>query len=269
MSKILITGGTGVLGRAISEIFRSNQTNFIVGSRNQNTKTYNNMNFNSNLDSKWVYLDLLKNEGFNKCLDNDIDTILHIATVNMQKINGQPGDIILTKNLLNFIEKKNIKHFVYISVVGIDKIPFSYYKGKLECEHLIKTSSIPYTILRSTNFHDFVDAAVSEFLQRPIRIIPKSLKAQPIQVEAVAMELNKIIQGSPLNTTYDIGGKSVYNMKEILDSLMKAHHENKLVINMPAMGKILKGFAKGYNTCNNIQLSSNTWEEYLSKKYHQ
>ncbi|CAF4178242.1 unnamed protein product [Adineta steineri] len=244
MSKILITGGTGVLGRAISEIFLSNQTNFIVGSRNQNTKTYNNMNFNSNLNSKWVYLDLLKNEGFNKCLNDDIDTILHIATVNMQKINGQP-------------------------VVGINKIPFSYYKGKLECEHLIKTSSIPYTILRSTNFHDFVDAAVSEFLQRPIRIIPKSLKAQPIQVEAVAMELNKIIQGSPLNTTYDIGGKSVYNMKEILDSLMKAHHENKLVINMPAMGKILKGFAKGYNTCNNIQLSSNTWEEYLSKKYHQ
>ncbi|CAF5153741.1 unnamed protein product, partial [Rotaria magnacalcarata] len=149
----------------------------------------------------------------------------------------------------------------------IDKIPFSYYQGKLECERLIKASGIPYTILRTTQFHDFVDAVASKLLKFPITFVPKSLKVQPIHVDAVAMEIYKIIKEAPLNSTYDIGGKKVYNIKEIMDSLLKIRHENKLILNMPAMGKVIQGFVKGYNTCDNIASTSSTWEEYLATKY--
>ncbi|CAF2643448.1 unnamed protein product [Rotaria sp. Silwood2] len=267
MAKILVTGGNGVLGQAVSKLFLSNNTNFLIASRNQKAKTYDNNNAASHLNLKWNYMDLSKKEGLNKSVNNDIDTILHLASIHIQKIDGQPGDIILTKNLLDSIQEKNIKHFVYISIVGIDKIPFSYYKAKLECEHLIKASGIPYTILRATQFHDFVDFVASKLLKFPITIVPKSFKVQPIQVEAVAMELDKIIKESPLNSTYNIGGKKIYNMKEIMDSLLKIRHENKLILNMPAISNVIKGFIKGYNTCGNISLNSNTWEEYLSKKY--
>ncbi len=75
-------------------------------------------------------MDLTKNEGLNKSIDDHVDTILHLASMPMQKIDGQPSDVILTKNLLNSIPKRNIKHLIYTSIVGIDKIPFSYYQGK-------------------------------------------------------------------------------------------------------------------------------------------
>ena len=212
-------------------------------------------------------MDLLKKEGLNKSVNNGIDTILHLASLPLKKIDGQLADITLTKNLLHSIEKANVKHFVYISIVGIDRIPFSYYKGKLECERLIKASGIPYTILRATQFHDLVDAFTSKLLTFPIAIVPKALKTQPIQVEAVASELNKITRGSPLNNVYEIGGKRVYSIGEIADSLLKVRREKKLLLNMPVIGQVMKTFAEGKNTCDEISSASNTWEEYLSNKY--
>ncbi len=66
MAKILVTGGTGVLGRSLSRIFLANQTDFVVGSRNKNTKNYNNDRSSSDLDAKWIYMDLRKDEGLNQ-----------------------------------------------------------------------------------------------------------------------------------------------------------------------------------------------------------
>lgn len=267
MAKILVTGGTGVLGKAVSKIFLDKQIDFIVGSRNQDTKNYNNDNTASNVNVKWVRMDLTKNDGLNKFIPDDIDTILHLASIPTQKIDGQPGDIVLARNLLNSIPKKNIKHFIYCSIVGIDKIPFAYYQGKLECERLIKESDIPYTILRATQFHDFIDAIISKMVSLPIGIVPKALKVQPIQVEAVAMELVKINEGSPLNRTYDIGGPKTYDFGEITTSLLQARNQQKLVLNFPVIGKVMRTFTDGYNTCDSVSSNSNTWEEYLSNKY--
>ncbi|CAF1102218.1 unnamed protein product [Adineta steineri] len=267
MAKILVTGGTGVLGRALSNIFLANKTDFLITSRNQKNIINENDGMNSNSKSKWLYMDLSKNKGINKVFNNNIDTILHLASMPMQNIQGQPADVILTKNLLDSIPKQNIKHLIYISIVGIDKIPFTYYRGKLECERLIKASGIPYSILRATQFHGFVEDFAVKLLKFPICMVPKSIKVQPVQVEAVAMELNKILGQSPLNSTYEIGGKKIYEMKEIVDSLLNVRQEKKLMIPIPIMGKMLKAYAKGYGTCNNIALNSNTWEEYLASKY--
>jgi uncharacterized protein YbjT (DUF2867 family) len=112
--------------------------------------------------------------------------------------------------------------------------------------------------LRATQFHDFTDDFVSKFLKFSIYIVPKAFKIQPIQVEVVAMELDKIVKGSPLNTAYDIGGKNIYNMGEIADSLLKARREKKLVLNMPVIGETMKMSAEACGTCENIPLNSNT-----------
>ncbi|UJR12671.1 hypothetical protein I4U23_016845 [Adineta vaga] len=265
MVKVLIVGGTGPVGQAISKIFLSNQTPFLIGSRNP--KAINNDNVGSQLTSNWIYMDLKKNEGINKSIDDDVDTILYLASLPEETINGQPIDITLTKNLLDSIPKKNIKHFIYISIVGIDKMSFSYYKGKLECERLIKESGIPYTILRATQFHDLVEYMGNCLVNYPRDIASKAAKIQPIQTDAVAMELAKIVKESPLNSTYDIGGRKIYTMREIADSLLEVHHEKKPAIDMPMIDEILNDFAEGYNTCDNISLNSNTWEEYLANKY--
>ncbi|CAF0828278.1 unnamed protein product [Rotaria sordida] len=267
MVKVLIVGGTGPVGRTLSKLFLSSQTPFLIGSRNPIAINNDNDNVGSQLTSKWIHMDLTKDEGINKSIDDDVDTILYLASLPHATNDNQLIDVTLTKNLLNSIQKKNIKHLIYLSIVGVDKMPYSYYKGKLECERLIKESGIPYTILRATQFHSLVEDFANYLLNYPMDTVSKVAKIQPIQVEAVAMELAKIVQEPPLNGTYDIGGRKIYTMKETADLLLKARPEKKPVDNMPIIGEILNEFAEGYNTCDNISLNSNTWEEYLANKY--
>ncbi|UJR11299.1 hypothetical protein I4U23_015480 [Adineta vaga] len=267
MSKILVTGGNGVLGRAVSKLFLAEHINFVVGSRHKKTKNYSNERTDLDTNIEWIYMDLTKEEELDKITFDNIDIILHLASSPNETINGQAADIVLTRNLLKTIQNKNIKHFIYISIVGIDRIPLAYYEGKLECERLVKESGVPYTILRATQFHEFAEDLTNKLLRFPICLVPKALKIQPIQVEAVAMELSKIMKTSPLNDTYDIGGKKIYNMGEIASSLLEARHESKWIINIPTFGGIMNAVAAGYSTCENIVSSSNTWEEYLSNKY--
>jgi dihydroxyacetone kinase DhaKLM complex PTS-EIIA-like component DhaM len=59
------------------------------------------------------------------------------------------------------------------------------------------------------------------------------------------MELDKITQGSPLNSTYDLGSKKIYNMRKIVDSLMEARHQNKWIINIPAIDGVMNAVADG------------------------
>lgn len=106
MVKILMTGGTGVFGKALSKIFLANETDSIIASRHQNPKTYTNDNTTVNNNVRWIYMDLIKKEGLNKSLNNGIDTVLHLASIPPQRISGQTADITLTKNLLNSIEKR-------------------------------------------------------------------------------------------------------------------------------------------------------------------
>lgn len=266
MAKILITGGNGVLGQAISKLFISNHTDFLIASRSKVLKSYTTTK-TPDFDFKWLYMDLSKKETLNKYSEHGINTILHVASLPLQKIRGEYADVVLTRNLLESIQPVNIKHFIYISIVGIDKIPFSYYQGKLECEKLIATSGIPYTILRATQFHDFVDGITRKLLKFPVALVPKLAKVQPIQVEAVALEMDKIIKKTPLNNIENIGGRNIYTMNEIVDSWQKFQQQKRFIFNMPARGKVMKALIEGYNTCDNIALSSNTWEEYLKNKY--
>ena len=112
MANILITGGTGNLGKSLSKLLTELDIAHFISSRN-------------NRDNKpnWVKLDLLQNQEIKQVL-NGKDIVIHLAT-DFKK------DLEVTQNLLNAIENKSKVHFIYISIVGVDKVPFAYYKQKL------------------------------------------------------------------------------------------------------------------------------------------
>ena len=264
MPKILVTGGTGVLGRVVAHSFLSKRIDFTLGSRH---RVSDDNQATNQLNHHWKPMDLNSRESIVRCCTDEIDTVLHLAS-DFRKINGQPADIICTKNLLNVVQKTNVNHLVYVSIVGVDRIPLSYYRTKLDCERLIEKSGIPFTILRATQFHDFVEFVLGRLLSFPIGIVPYALKVQPIQVEAVAAELFKIIHGLPQKAIIELGGKEIFHFKQITDSLLKARHQNnKRILNFPVIGAVMKGFAHGHNTCKSISSLSNTWEQYLNDRY--
>ncbi|MFC3157641.1 SDR family oxidoreductase [Chryseobacterium arachidis] len=145
MSKILITGGTGNLGKALVKILDKNNISYTIASRK-----------NKSGASNVAVMDLVHNKGIEKAVA-DKDIIFHLAT-DMKK------DTEATRNLLQAMQPEANVHLVYISIVGIDEVPFAYYQQKLASEEEIKRSGIPYTILRATQFHEFIDDIFSKLL---------------------------------------------------------------------------------------------------------
>ena len=116
--------------------------------------------------------DLATGAGLDAALGG-VDTVVHLAT-------SRRKDIGHTRNLLEAAKRAGIAHLVFISIVGVDRIPYGYYRDKVASEQAIAQASIPFTILRATKFHSFV-AAVFQ-LRLPVVLAP-SVSLQTIATE--------------------------------------------------------------------------------------
>ncbi len=187
---ILVTGGTGGLGRPVVEQLRGAGHEPRVLSRSTGG-------------------DLSTAVGLESALDG-VETVLHLATSRGTKDSAQ------TKNLLT--AGKHVQHLVYISIVGIDDIPFPYYRDKLATERMIEDSGIPHTILRATQFHDFVADFIRPLRRSPV-LFALDVSAQPIAVDEVAARLVELAFDSPQGRVPDIGGPQQLTVREDMERL--------------------------------------------------
>jgi uncharacterized protein YbjT (DUF2867 family) len=254
MPEILVTGASGMLGRHLCRVLHEHDISFRAASRNKPRLDF---------EIDYIKMDLDTGKGLEDALKG-IKYIFHLASRGMDK--KQITDAESTKRILKTCGSR-ISHFIYISIVGIDKIPFGYYIDKLNAEENILASGIPFTILRATQFHDFIDMLLKIQGRFPVYFLPKKFKFQTIETPAAAKELLKIYNNGPKDDIINIGGPRVMNWGEMAKSWAKAGNLNKLFINLPLPGKAANGFRHGYNTCDEKSEYSNTWEEYLKNKY--
>ncbi|MVM35371.1 NAD(P)H-binding protein [Spirosoma sp. HMF4905] len=264
MKKVLVIGGSGVLGSAVVNELQKNHVSFQIGSRNQLKKdAYSTVNQASDLP--WAHIDLFTGEGLTTALVG-VDTVFHLAS-GQGKIGSESAEVVITRNLLNAVKQSDVKQLIYSSIVGVDKIPYSYYQAKFNAETLIRESRIPYTILRATQFHNFVDFVLSKLLRFPIGFVPKKLLIQPIQVEAVAHELYRLAQAGSQQMILNLGGLQVYDAGTLAQLWMHYQKISKPIIPIPTVGLVMKSFAQGFATCSESATGTQTWAIYLAERY--
>ncbi|GAB4025652.1 SDR family oxidoreductase [Spirosoma gilvum] len=262
MNKILVLGGTGVLGSAVVNWLHNKQVDFLIGSRHP-VKSESYSLVNQLAADNWKHVDLISGEGLTESLEG-VDTVFHLASGN-GKIGRESFEAVLTRNLVNAIPTSEVKHLIYSSIVGIDKIPYSYYQAKLESEALIRNSQVRYTILRATQFHNLIDFFIGKLMRYPIGFLPGKLLAQPIHVDAVAHELHQLALAGNQNTILNLGGPQVLDFKTLVRSWMNYQNLSKPILPLPVLGTLMKGFAIGANTCPEKAIGSKTWEDYLQE----
>ena len=141
MTKVLVTGGTGSLGRELTpRLLAAGYTVRIMSRRNPKP--------GEDARVEWVQASLESGTGLSEAIKG-VNVVVHAAS-NPAK---REVDVTGTARLLNEARTAGVQQFVYISIVGIDRIGFSYYRNKLAAEHLIEASGLPWTILRATQFH--------------------------------------------------------------------------------------------------------------------
>ncbi len=100
----------------------------------------------------------------------------------------------------------DIRHLVHISIVGVDRVPLTYYREKLAVERLVKTAGLPWTILRATQFHDLLVRIFSALRRSPVLPVLAGVAFQPVDVRDVAARLVELALGDPAGRVPDLGG---------------------------------------------------------------
>lgn len=250
-AEILITGGTGVLGRQVAERLRSSGAGVRVMSRSGKPGT--------------VHGNLLTGEGLERAV-RGVDTIVHCATSPFRK--PELVDVGGTDNLLRIAARAGVSHCLYISIVGIDgAASYPYYDIKLETERVVVDSSVPHTILRATQFHDLIFTAV-RFLDRlPVIPLPFGFLGQPIDSGEVADRMVELALSEPAGRVPDIGGPEVAPLEDAVRTYLDVKGSSKRIVRLPFPGKTARAFREGAIVCPDNRYGMITWKEFLLSEF--
>ncbi|MFJ8107683.1 SDR family oxidoreductase [Streptomyces sp. NPDC096132] len=139
-------------------------------------------------------------------------------------------------NLLAAARKGGVGHFVILSIVGVDQVPeLDYYKAKLLQEDLLKAGPIPYSIVRATQFMEFMDAVLSWTSDGDTVRLPAT-PIQPIAAKDVAAAVAEVAAGAPLNGTRDIGGPEIFSLDELGRITLSHKGDHRTVVTDPTAG---------------------------------
>ena len=138
-----------------------------------------------------------------------------------------------TRNLLSDEAAAGVKHHVALSVVGIERLPgYGYFRAKVAQEKLIKESAIPYSIVRATQFFEFVNSIAASATDGNIVRLPPVL-IQPMAADDVAKAVGKIAVGSPVNGIVEIAGPEAFRLDELIRQGLSARRDPREVLADP------------------------------------
>ncbi|HJQ28819.1 MAG TPA: NAD(P)H-binding protein [Rubrobacter sp.] len=245
--QILVTGGTGVLGRKVVERLGSAGLKARIYSRSGKPGT--------------IRGDLRTGEGLEVAV-KDVDIIIHCASSPFRR--ARQVDVEGTGRLIEAATDAGVSHLVYISIVGIDRAAsYPYYRIKLDAERVVESSPLPYTILRATQFHDLVLMAM-RFLDRlPVMPIPKGFLGQPIDAGEVADRLVELALSGPAGRVPDIGGPEVRRLADAARAYLEIKRRRRGIFEFTMPGKTARAFREGALVCPDQAYGRIRWEDFL------
>jgi uncharacterized protein YbjT (DUF2867 family) len=259
-STILLTGGTGTLGRLVTPLLLDAGVKVRVLSRQSKS---------AGGDIEFVAGDLATGKGVEAAVDG-VGTILHCA-------GSAKGDEEKARNLVQAAAKAGNPHLVYISVVGVDAVPivsridraiYGYFAAKLGAERVVAESGLPWTTLRATQFHDWILMTLEVMAKLPVMPLWGGAKFQPVEAAEVAARLVELALAEPAGLVPDIAGPRVYTMKELAKSYLRASGKHRLLVSLRTPGKAAAAFRSGANLAPDRAVGIGTWEAFLTKKYN-
>src|ERR687893_839091 len=257
-SPILVTGGTGRLGRIVVRRLRD------AGS---NVRALSRRSHEADAGIEFMTGDLATGEGIELAVDG-VETIVHCA-------GSAKGDEDKTRNLVRAASRVGVPHLVYISVVGAERIPvvsrvdramFGYFASKRAAEKVVENSGLPWTTLRATQFHDLILMVAKQMAKLPVVPLPAGFRVQPVDADEVAARLVELTLGEPSGLVPDMGGPQVYGAGELLRSYLRASkRRRRLIVPLWVPGKAARAFRDGANLAPERAVGQRTWEEFLAE----
>ncbi|MFG3549883.1 SDR family oxidoreductase [Streptomyces sp. NPDC047725] len=245
MTTILVTGGTGTLGRYVTERLRADGHEVRVLSRHAQPYAVDLRRGGSGLDA---------------ALDS-VDTVVHCAST------PRGGDERAARNLIAGARRAGVRHLVDISIVGVDRVPLGYYRTKLAVERLVEGSGLGWTVLRTTQFHDLVARVLQALAKPPVMLLPAGVSDQPVEVREVAARLAELAADEPAGRVPDLGGPEVRTFPSLARAYLAATGRRRPVVNVPLAGTAYRALRSGGHLTPEHASGEGTFEEYLAARF--
>jgi uncharacterized protein YbjT (DUF2867 family) len=256
---IVVTGGTGGLGRRVVARLRDRGRNVRVLSRHPG---------DSPESVEYMAGDLVKNQGVEKAISG-AEIVVHCAGVGKIK-----EDTAQAQNLVAAAKRAGVRHLVGVSVVGAERIPvrsavdrsmFAYFASQRAKELVIEQSGLPWTNLRATQFYDgFILVMVRAMSKMPIVPVPAGTRFQPVDADEVADALVELALSAPSGQAPDIAGPKIYDSESLLRSYLAAIGKHRPILKIKIPGAAAAAIRNGANLAPDRAVGRRTWEEFLA-----
>jgi uncharacterized protein YbjT (DUF2867 family) len=262
--RILVTGGTGTLGREL--VPRLQAANHAVRVMTRRPHGGEGTAAGRQDAVERVRGDLATGDRLTEAVTG-VDVVAHLASVPNRLRATRRVDVEGTRRLVTAARAAGVRHLVYVSIVGVDRIPWPYYKAKLTAEQEVRAGGLGWSILRATQFHTFLDAVLSAVSRLPVIPIPAGTPGQPVDPAEVAERLVALIGAGPDQEVSEFGGPEVLRGPQPAYQWLRARGLRRRVVPVWIPGRVGRGFRAGYHLTSRQPTGRITWEEWLSHRY--
>src|SRR5258706_147390 len=212
--KIVVIGGTGLIGSKLVRKLREQGHEAVAASPKSGVNTVTGEGLAEALQGASVVVDVTNSPSWEDA-----------AVMNFFETS--------TRNQLAYEAAAGVKHHVALSVVGTERmLASSFFRAKMAQENLIKTSSIPYSIIRATQFFEFVKG-IADFSTEGNKVRLPSALIQPMAADDVASAVGRIATGAPVNGTVGVGGAEKVCLDGPCKAAFSANTESREVVADP------------------------------------
>ncbi|MCM3659395.1 NAD-dependent epimerase/dehydratase family protein [Georgenia satyanarayanai] len=207
--KIAVAGGTGVVGRHVVEAVSAAGHEPVVVARSRG-------------------VDLTSGAGLDDVLDG-VGAVVDVSNVTtLSRRSAERFFVRASGNLLAAGRRAGVQHHVLLSIVGVDRCPLGYYRAKLRQEEEVLSGPLPATVLRATQFHEFVDQTLSR-VPGPVAVVPR-MRMQPVAASEVAAHLVEVAAGEPQRRAADLAGPEVHEIVDLARQVTAARGLRRRVL---------------------------------------
>jgi uncharacterized protein YbjT (DUF2867 family) len=255
---VLVTGGTGTLGRLVVARLRDAGHDVRVLSRHPREPADG---------IEYVAGDLDTGDGIGPAVDG-AGIIVHCA-------GSTTGDGDKARSLVRAATRASVDHLVHISVVGADRVPvtsrldramFGYFASKLDAEEVVAGSGLPFTMLRATQFHDLLLTVAQALAKLPVIPVPAGIRFQPVDAGEVADRLAELALGRPAGLVPDIAGPRAYLMAELVGEYLRATGRRRPIVPVRVPGRAARALRDGANLALDHADGRRSWEDFLGAR---
>ncbi|MGW1819034.1 SDR family oxidoreductase [Streptomyces sp. NPDC002125] len=222
--RVAVAGGTGVVGRlVVGELTAAGQKPVVLARSHG--------------------VDLVSGTGLDAALEGvvaviDVSNMMTLGRAKAVAFFGTAG-----RNLLDAGARAGVGHHLALSVVGVDRVRHGYYQGKLAQEETVRGGRVPWTVLRATQFHEFVLQTLDRS-PKPLAVVPR-MRIRPVAAQEVARHLVELVLTPPRGMAPEFAGPREEQLVDLVRKVLRARGERRLVLPVRVPGAAGAAMAGG------------------------